>query len=36
MKRIVLDTDVSSLSIKDKLPPSARARLGIASSALPS
>ena len=30
MKRIVLDTDVSSLSIKDKLPPASRARLGIA------
>lgn len=30
MKRIVLDTDVSSLSIKDKLPPAFRARLGIA------
>ena len=30
MKRIVLDTDVSSLSIKDKLPPASRTRLGIA------
>jgi predicted nucleic acid-binding protein len=30
MKRIVLDTDVSSLSIKDKLPPAERTSLGIA------
>lgn len=30
MERIVLDTDVSSRSIKDKLPPSLGARLGTA------
>jgi predicted nucleic acid-binding protein len=30
MKRVVLDTDVSSRSIKDKLPPSLRTRLGAA------
>jgi toxin FitB len=30
MKRVVLDADVSSRSIKDKLPPSLRTRLGTA------